>query len=114
MFFVCFQKHFENETKIDGSIWNNLRVLTRSVCTYMEINFREVLPRQESGQVEKATYCESYITMYVSPCSMLVLGGRMTVQSLEITCGFLDKIHFLLYRDALFCILFFKLKFSFL
>ena len=72
----------------------------------MEINFREVLPRQESGQVEKATYCESYITMYVSPCSMLVLGGRMTVQSLEITCG--------LYRDALFCILFFKLKFSFL
>ena len=75
----------------------------------MEINFREVLPRLESGQVEKATYCESYITMYVSPCSMLVLGGR-----LEITCGFLVKVHFLLYRDALFCILFFKLKFSFL
>ena len=109
MFFVCFQKHFENETKIDGSIWNNLRVLTRSVCTYMEINFREVLPRLESGQVEKATYCESYITMYVSPCSMLVLYGR-----LEITCGFLVKVHFLLYRDALFCILFYKLKFSFL
>ena len=79
----------------------------------MEINFREVLPRQESGHVEKATYCESYITMYVSPCSMLVLGGRMTVQSLEITCGFLVKIHFLLYRDALVCILFLSLNLVF-
>ena len=44
--------------------------------------------------------------MYVCPCSRLVLGGRMTVQPLEITCGFLVKIRFFLHGDALNCSVF--------
>ena len=31
---------------------------TRSVCSWMEMNFRKVLPRRESGELEKAAWCE--------------------------------------------------------